>query len=382
MERVLRLGVAWLLVLSVVGAGVFPAAGAAKIAPPGKPMVQVAILLDTSGSMEGLIEQAKTELWKIVNEFATAKKGGQPPEFQVALYEYGKDTIPASEGYLRMILPLTTDLDKLSEELFVLRTNGGSEYCGLVIQSAARSLAWSNSSQDYRVIFIAGNEPFTQGGVDYRKSCADAIGKGIIINTIFCGDYNEGINTNWKDGADLADGRYFNIDHNSSTVQIDAPQDKEIARLGAELNKTYLAYGAGGAESAQRQAQQDKNARVLAASVAAERTAAKVSANYRNASWDLVDAVKEGKVKVDEVKEDELPPEMRKMSAAERKKYVEEKMQEREGIQQTINRLNEQRKEYLAAEMKKLSQDKSGTFGSAVVKAVREQAGKRNFKFE
>ena len=42
-------------------------------------VIQMAILLDTSGSMEGLIEQAKTQLWKIVNEMALAKKHGKVP---------------------------------------------------------------------------------------------------------------------------------------------------------------------------------------------------------------------------------------------------------------------------------------------------------------
>jgi hypothetical protein len=34
----------------------------------------------------------------------------------------------------------------------------------------------------------------------------------------------------WKDGADLADGKYMNIDHNAEFVHIDAPQDAEIIK--------------------------------------------------------------------------------------------------------------------------------------------------------
>ncbi len=93
-----------------------------------QPTMEIAILLDTSGSMEGLIDQAKTRLWKIVNDLALAKKSDQSPRIKVALYEYGKSTIPASEGYLRMIVPLSTDLDRVSEGLFSLHTNGGEEY--------------------------------------------------------------------------------------------------------------------------------------------------------------------------------------------------------------------------------------------------------------
>jgi len=91
------------------------------------PRIQLAILLDTSSSMSGLIDQAKTQLWRIVNEFATTRKEGKVPELQVALYEYGKSSLPANQGYMRMIVPLTTDLDKISEELFALQHNGGQE---------------------------------------------------------------------------------------------------------------------------------------------------------------------------------------------------------------------------------------------------------------
>jgi len=357
----------------------FSTAGAADEA---KPLIQIAILLDTSNSMDGLIEQAKTQLWKIVNEFATSKKEGQTPELQVALYEYGKSSLPAREGYLRMILPFTTDLDKVSEELFALTTNGGEEYCGRVIKAAAEELAWSKSSNDFKAIFIAGNEPFTQGNVDYRKACPLAIQKGIIVNTIYCGSYEEGVATHWKDGADLADGKYLNIDQNLQALHIEAPQDREIARLGEELNKTYIAYGARGKAGQERQAAQDSNARVAAPGSFLQRTLSKSSALYKNESWDLVDAEKEGKVKVEELKDKDLPEEMQKMSQEERKSYIKAKAQEREKIQAEINRLNEERKKYVAEEMKKRSESGENTLEAAIIQTLREQAAKKNFQFE
>src|SRR5690349_20225863 len=108
----------------------------APATPAKKPLVQIAVLLDTSGSMQGLIEQAKGQLWKIVNEFLKAKQDGQTPEVQVALYEYGKTSLSRDSGWIRQIVPLSTDLDKISEELFALKTNGGDEYCGWVIKDA------------------------------------------------------------------------------------------------------------------------------------------------------------------------------------------------------------------------------------------------------
>ncbi len=346
-----------------------------------KPMVQIAILLDTSGSMSGLIDQARAELWAIVNEFIFARRNGGEPELQVALFEYGKSSLPGKDGYIRQIVPLTTDLDKISEELFALRTNGGSEYCGWVITEATELLQWSSSPDDLKVIFIAGNEPFTQGPVDYRQACKAAISKGIIVNTIHCGSENDGLNGKWKDGAVLADGQYLNINHNRRTIHIAAPQDKQIAQLGVKLNDTYIAYGAAGQLARERQTAQDKNAASVSEEGAIQRAVTKSSLYYRNEAWDLVDALETDKLKLEDVKTEDLPEEMQKMSQEERKAYIETRARERTQIQQRIQHLNEQRKKYVTEEMKK-RQEEGNTLGSAIIQAVREQAGKRNFKFE
>ena len=227
-----------LAVLTVIGSALAALAADTKDARKAKPAkerpkIQLAILLDTSNSMDGLINQARTQLWKIVNELATAKRDGQVPEMQVALYEYGKPTLPREKGYVRQIVPLTDDLDKISEELFALTTNGGDEYCGQVIAAATAELAWSKSDRDLKLIFIAGNEPFTQGPLDYKKACGDAIGKGITVNTIFCGAEAQGISTGWLDGAKLADGSFLHIDQSQPVSQIRTPFDARLAELSS-----------------------------------------------------------------------------------------------------------------------------------------------------
>ncbi|HVK59521.1 MAG TPA: VWA domain-containing protein, partial [Candidatus Kapabacteria bacterium] len=306
-----------------------------------RPVVQLAILLDTSGSMEGLIEQAKGQLWKIVNEFISARQNGKTPEVQVALFEYGKSSLPASEGYIRLIQPLSNDLDKISEELFALKTDGGDEYCGWVIQEAVKRLAWSDAPDVYRAVFIAGNEPFTQGKINYADACKAAIAKGIVINTIHCGGLQEGISTKWQDGALLADGKFMSIDQNQAVAHLEAPQDAEITRLSTELNQTYVAFGEHAEERLSRQNIQDVNASSLAPQGAAvSRALTKASANYRNSEWDLVDAVKEKKVKLAELKKEELPKELEKLSVEEREAYVDKKAQERAVLQAKINELN------------------------------------------
>ena len=344
-------------------------------------LIQMAILLDTSGSMSGLIDQAKTQLWSIVNEFATTTKDGKIPTLQVALYEYGKSSIPAREGYIRMILPLTTDLDKVSEELFALKTNGGDEYCGMVIKSAVQSLAWSANSDDFKVIFIAGNEPFTQGKIDYHQSCKAAIEKGIIVNTIHCGTFAQGVSGQWKDGAVLADGNYMNIDHNRKAIHIEAPQDKEIARLGVELNKTYIAFGTMAKASEARQSEQDKNAQSASPGSMVQRAVSKSSVHYRNTDWDLVDAIEQKTVKLEELKDEDLPNEMRQMNEQEKNEYLKVKSEERNSIQRQIKELNEQRKIYVAKEMKKRADKGEDTLEKVIIKTIHEQVKKKNFKF-
>ena len=346
------------------------------------PKIQVALLLDTSGSMDGLIEQAKSQLWKMVNELATSKRDGKVPDIEIALYEYGKDAYAANDGYIKQLVPLTTDLDLVSEQLFKLKTNGGSEFCGWVIKDAAKDLKWSKSNDDLKIIIIAGNEPFTQGEVDYKNSCKTAITDGIIVNTIFCGNCEEGVRTMWKDGADRAYGKYMCINHNAAVVHIATPYDSEIVKLNDDLNKTYIAYGSKGREKKERQAVQDANARTYSESNVAERAVSKSSKAYKNDDWDAVDAFKDNEQELSKLKEEDLPAEMKGMDAAQRKDFVDKKAKEREAVQTKIREVNEKREKYIADERKKTAGSAKNTLDEAMLGAVREQATKKNYKFE
>ncbi|MDD5629230.1 MAG: FlgO family outer membrane protein [Elusimicrobia bacterium] len=360
---------------------------APPVAQPGvKPLVQLAVLLDTSNSMDGLISQAKNQLWQIINEFGAAEKGGGSPTVQVALYEYGNSRLSAGEGYIRQVLPFTSDLDRVSEELFGLRTNGGDEYCGWVIRDAVNSLQWDKHADVYKAIFIAGNEPFTQGRVDYHESVAAAARKGIVVNTIFCGGRQEGAAMQWQAGAQLGGGDYANIDQAAAVVSITAPQDVEIQRLSAQLNSTFIAYGDKGRKAMARQEAADRAAFAApaAAGVATQRSLAKAGAQYSNqaAEWDAVSAMESGKLSAAEMKADALPSEMQGMDAKQREAYVKKKADERKAIQAKINKLNDERRKYVAQKEKELSGKGSQTLGQAVIKTVRTQASKKGFKFK
>lgn len=344
---------------------------------PPRPRVQVALLLDTSNSMDGLIHQAKTQLWRIVNEFAGVRRHGQQPKLEVALFEYGNNALPSAVGYIRMVTPFTTDLDTLSAKLFQLHTNGGEEYCGQVMQTALDQLSWDGSPEVLKIIYVAGNEPFTQGPVDFRRVCVRARQRGVTINTIHCGDRQSGVAGLWEEGAMLGAGVFFSINSDLRTV-IDTPYDAELAKLNQSINATYVPYGAQGQVGQANQVAQDSNARAASPAVMASRAEAKASGLYKNEQWDLVDAVKEGKKKVEEVKEAELPAEMRRMTVAERKAHLANKERERVSAQQQITKLQQQRAAYIAQKAKQAGGDK--TLEDAVVASVRQQAAKAGFQ--
>jgi hypothetical protein len=226
-----------------------------------------------------------------------------------------------------------------------------------------------------KIIYVAGNEPFSQGPVGFRQACPRALQRGIIVNTIHCGDRQSGVAGLWEEGAMLGGGAYFSINSDVRTV-IDTPYDAEIGRLNQTLNQTYVPYGPAGSAGVQSQASSDRAAAAASPAIMAERAQAKASGLYRNEQWDLVDAVKEGKKKVEEVKAAELPREMQSMTLEQRRAHVDKMARERAAAQTRIAQLQQQRAGYIAQQMKS-GADK--TLEDAVVASVRAQAARAGF---
>jgi hypothetical protein len=344
-----------------------------------KQTIKVALLLDTSNSMDGLINQAKTQLWEIVNELSYAKYGIQKPDLEIALYEYGNDGLERADGYIRQVLAFSDDLDEISEKLFSLKTNGGKEYCGEVITTSLSQLQWGKNKNGLRLIFIAGNEPFTQGKIDYREAIADAKEKDVIINTIYCGNYQTGISGKWKDGAELGGGDYMTIDQNKQVVHIVTPYDNDIIILNKKLNKTYIYFGSQGRTKAIRQAKQDENADYQSAPVSVKRAVSKSNRLYKNSSWDLVDKSDEEEIDYSKIDRKKLPKELQNMSDSELKEYVAKQKKLRSEIKAKINELNQKRKVFIA---KKQSESmKKDELESVMILAIKKQAMKKNYSW-
>lgn len=355
-----------------------------------QPVIQLAILLDTSGSMNGLINQARARIWDVVNDLAKARRDGQRPRLEVALYQYGSDQLPSSEGFLTLVQPFTSDLDLLSERLFSLRVSGSSEYCGWTLRSAMNELSWDRTplsvpmhQQPLRVIVIAGNEPFTQGPIDYQRPARDACQRGVIVNTVYCGDFNDGQRTGWYAAAQIGQGAYLAIDQDAPIARVRCPQDDEIIRLNTRLNETYIPYGPRGEASKDRQVAQDEANRELSREALVGRAAAKATKQYANEQWDLVDAVEAKKVDLETAPTESLPATMAPMTVDQRKDEVARLKTERDGLRERIRALAAERERHLADLRGRHPHPAAGeTLDAAMIRAIREQARRLGFTFE
>jgi hypothetical protein len=341
--------------------------------------VDLAICLDTSGSMNGLIEAAKQKLWSIVNDLALAEP---EPVLRVALLTYGNDGHDPEAGWVRVDVPLTTDIDLISKHLFALSTNGGTELVGRVVDRATAGLEWSPDPMALKLIVVAGNESADQDQViPFGVACKNAITAGVMINSIYCGDQADPIASGWRQVAALADGHFASIDHDTGTVVVATPFDEQLNALSVAVNHTYIPLGSVGREGWTNQVVQDENASGLNGAAGAARAQTKGSRLYSKA-WDLVDL--EGREGFDwsAIKAEDLPECMRGMDLAARKAYVAKLREERSGIHVQIAELAEQRALWVTAYKKLNNLDESKAFDNALRGALRAQAASKGFRFQ
>jgi len=345
-----------------------------------KNTIQVALLLDTSGSMSGLIEQAKSQLWQILNTLANTEKENADTKLEIALYQYGSPTYGKRPQQIRQLSGFTSDMDLISKKLFALGTSGGEEYCGEVITTSIKELEWGEDDSNFKMIYIAGNEPFTQGPINYADACQMAKKQDITVNTIFCGTYAEGVQTMWKQGAQLADGEYMNIDHNQTTVYIETPYDKKINELNQKLNETYIPYGTQGKMKKENQAKQDANAYTYSSSNAASRASFKSSKKYKADSWDLVDAYEKDKNVFEKVKTETLSDSLQTLSVQELELKIKTISVQRTNIQNEIQELNSKRLIHIENNSKESAE--GNNLKKSIENSVQKQGKKKGYKIK
>ncbi len=370
-----------LLVLALLlAAAAAPSAAAVQADKPaaaaGAPRIEVCFVLDTTGSMGGLIEGAKLKIWAIANQMVSAKP---TPRLKIALIGY-RDR---GDEYVTRFYDLSEDIDAVYANLQKFEAGGGGdtpESVNQALHEAVAKVAWSPDRGVLKIIFLVGDCPPHMDypdDVKFPKTCEAAVKKDLIINTVQCGNHGETTPV-WQDIAGRAEGKFVAIGQSGDMQVVSTPMDAELAKLNAEVGRTLVPYGS-----------ERKRGEVVAKQAAAEAAAAPAAADRLayNASTgkavqgggDLVDDLKDNRVKLEEVKADELPAEMKNLTKEQQAAYLKAKAEERQKVQARIAELVKKRQEYINEEMRKAAG--KGGFDEQVRAIVTEQAKSKGIKY-
>ena len=390
--RILTALVTFTVGVAIATAWVFNRSEEPRIAPvelepsSNGPTMEMVFVLDTTGSMGGLLTGAKQRIWGIVNE---VMQTSSRPSVKVGLVAY-RDR---GDQYITQVLPLTNDLDKVYSTLMDYEAQGGGDEEEDVRRGLAEGVAragWSqSSSNNAQILFLVGDAP-PHDYADERDPLATAdlaVKQGIIVNTIQCGT-SPTTKVVWEAIARRGQGQYFLIPSDGGVQTISTPYDEQLSQLGTRLGGTYLAYGGGGGAEgenfrAARKRVADTNEYKFdsrsAIQAKAERSVNKALNAYAYAG-DLLQDIENGSTTLGAVKDEDLPSELRKLSVEERTKEVEKRLAERREIRKQIMDLSKRRADYLAEEQKKGKGGAQNGFDAAVSSALRQQLAKKGIK--
>jgi Mg-chelatase subunit ChlD len=345
-----------------------------------RPRIEVVFCLDTTGSMSGLIAAAKEKIWAIANTLATSKP---TPEIKMGLVGY-RDR---GDDYVTKVTGLSDDLDAIYKKLMAFQAGGGGdgpESVNQALHEAVTKVTWSTDDTTYRVIFLVGDYPphmdYKQD-VKYPASCELAAKRAIIINTIQCGTHSATMPI-WQDIAKRSEGQYFRVEQSGGAILAATPYDKKLAELGAKLDQTRVYYGTETERNREegRVKLAEKISGAASGSASARRAVFNSSkSGERNflGNQELVQAVSDGTVKLEDLEDKELPEELRKMNAEERKAYVEKQAKVRADLQAKIKELAAKREKHIAEQIEKNKVNAEASLDHGVFKALRKQAGEK-----
>jgi len=349
-----------------------------------KPRVEVAFVLDTTGSMGGLIQAAKEKIWSIASTMAAAQPA---PEIRMGLVAY-RDR---GDAYVTRVVDLSSDLDSVYATLMDFQAQGGGdgpESVNQALHDAVQKLSWSRDDQTYRVIFLVGDAPPHMdypNDVKWPATLKAAQSRGIRVNTIQCGQM-PATKEQWRKIADLGQGSFFQVEQAGSAVAIATPYDERLAKLSAELDGTRLYYG--------NEKDKEKQDRKLEATKKLNESAS-VTAKARRATFnaskggeknllgekELVDDVTSGRVDLNAIEPEELPAPLQAMSAGEQKAVITATGERRADLKRQMKDLSDQRAAYLRDKVEE-SGAAEGSLDEGIFHAVREQAGAAGLEYD
>ena len=349
---------------------------AGAVAVTGKPVVEVAFVLDTTGSMGALIEGAKRKIWSIATAIVDANPDAEIRMGLVAYRDIGDE-------YVTKKFELTTDIQDLYANLLELRARGGGDWPESVNEAldvAVTKLSWTQGSEICRIMFLVGDAPphmdYAQD-TKYPELLRMARERGIVVNAVQAGSARDTERV-WRTIAQMGHGRYIPIPQDGGhLVVIETPYDHEIIELQDEINGTVIPYGPRRQRSDVEH--KTKQAGAAPAPVATEmagfmsRNAARTSGEVITGAGDLVADLKAGRQKLDAVKDDDLPDKLRNMPAAERQAFIDKQLAKRKALNERMATLVKQRDGYALEQAKKSPSRPANSFDRAVADTLRAQ---------
>lgn len=377
-------GIAYYPTLTSSATATPPAPDKGQVSDPNRqPVVEAVFVLDTTGSMGGLIQAAKDKIWSIASTLAAAQPA---PIVRMGLVAY-RDR---GDDYVTKVVDLSPDLDSLHTQIFELQAQGGGdgpESVNLALSDAVRRIGWSRDPATYRVIFLVGDAPphmDYQDDVPYTKTLDEARRLGIRVNAIQCGQQPETADE-WRRIAQIGNGGYFRVDQGGGAVAIATPFDAPLAKLSEELDSTRIYYGKAD-ERAKRESRDDKAKAAQAAAAPAvlarkaEFAASESAKAGRKGDKDLVDAVESGSVDLERLPAAELPAPIAKLEPGKRAEAVKEAAAERETLRKRIQNLASQREEYLKEKVQAVGGAKD-SLDHQIWSAVRKQGSEAGLSY-
>ncbi len=367
-------------VLSAAVAAVFgitAPAGADEKPVTKRPKVEVVFCLDTTGSMGGLIDGAKAKIWSICNQIASGKP---VPDLKVGLVAF-RDR---GDEYITKVFDLNDDLDAIHGHLKTFKAAGGGdipESVNQALDDAVNKVKWSSDNNTLRIIFLVGDAPPHMDypdDVKYPVTCKKAAERGIIINTIQCGN-DADCTKAWKDICVKAEGAFVQIPQDGGVKQVvSTPFDKRLGEINGDLARSTLVYGK--ADEQARGEAKNKEAEKLAPGAAAERAAYQAK-NAQVATYDLIDGVKQGRVKLEDLKKEELPKELQELKVEERTTYLKKLDEKRDTLRKEALELDKKRGEFIAKKQAEEATKGTSGFDSQVLEVLRTQAKKHKIDY-
>ncbi len=349
-----------------------------------RPKIEVVFVLDTTGSMGGLIKAAKEKIWSIASSMASAQSA---PEIKMGLVAY-RDR---GDDYVTKVIDLSDDLDSMFATLMDFEAAGGGdgpESVNKALYDAVHHISWSQDTSSYKAIFLVGDaSPHMdyQDEVQFPQILKTAKSKDIVVNTIQCGA-DRAAQGHWQQIAQLAEGRYFQVEQAGSAIAIATPFDDEIATLSKKLDDTRLYYGTEEAKIKQRVKVESTRKLHASSSVSSRARRAAYNASKSGESnflgeGELVDDVASGRVELSEIDSDQLPEPLKALAPAEQKAAIQEKAEKRKALKDSINKLAQQRQSYLKEQVDKLG-DTEKSLDYQIFRAVSEQADKKGISYQ